>query len=166
MRLSLQFSWGTRPLGQPWHSIGLAAVGLICSVFSIYTFITTSTFLESSVETEGTVIELSQREGYFHPVVRYFDSSSRDHILLSPVGSRPPWFSVNEKVVVLYSKDDPSKAKIKRFWSLWFWTVLMGILGGAFSLGAFLLWIYRREFFALAGYPELAGADVSTKKQR
>ncbi len=166
MRLSFQYSWGTRPLGQPWHSIGLAAVGVFCSAISIYTFITTSTFLDSSIETEGTVIELSQREGYFHPVVRYFDSSSGEHILLSPVGSRPPRFSVNEKVVVLYSIDDPSKAKIKRFWSLWFGTVLTGILGGAFSLGALLLWIYRREFFALAGYPELAGADVLTKRQR
>ncbi len=166
MRLSFQYSWSTRPLRQPWHSICLAIVGLVFSALSIYTFITTSEFIELSVETEGTVIDFTQRKGSYRPVVRYFDSSSREYVLLSTVGSDRPQFSLNEKVVVLYAPDNPSEARINRFWHLWFWTVLAGIFGGAFSFGAIVLWIYRRQIFALAGYPELAGADVSSKRQR
>ena len=139
-------------------------VGLMFGAFSIYTFINTSSFLESSVETEGTVIDFTQRKGSYRPVVRYFDSSSREHRLSSPTGSDRPQFSLNEKVVVLYSPDNPSEARINRFWNLWFPTVLTGILGGAFSFGSIFLWIYRRQIFALAGYPELAGADELSKK--
>ena len=163
MGLSFAHSWGTAPLGQPWQSIGLAIVGIILGTIAIYSYWTTKSFIKTSEETQGTVIELAKRQNnasYF-PVISYYVADSGEYILHSSTGSSPPRFSVNEQVTILYSPDKPSKARIKEFWSLWFVTVLAGALGFAFLLTAFLAWVYRRKLYKLAGYAELAGTENS-----
>lgn len=158
---SFEYSWGTRPLGQPWQSIGLAVVGVLCSAFAIYSYWTISHFLKSSVETQGTVIQLTKRKGdtSYYPVVQYYDGDRR-HVLYSSTGSYPPRFSVNEQVKILYAPDKPSEAKIKEFWSLWLMTVVSGVLGFSFLNGALLAWIYRKKLYALAGHPELTNKSL------
>lgn len=160
MKLSLQFSFASRPLGQPWHSIALAAVAALCSGFALYSFVTTSSFLEDSLEAPGSVVKLDRRGEFYYPIVRYFDSDSREHTLASPIGSGPTRFSVGESVVVVYSPDDPSEAKVKELWNLWFGTFISGLLGSAFWLGSILLWVFREQIYWLAGYPELSGVKL------
>lgn len=162
--MSFQFSFGSRPLGQPWHSIALAAVAALFSGIAIYTLVTTSSFLEDSLEAQGSVIKLGRRGELYYPIVRYSDSDSREHTLASPIASGPTRFSVGESVVVVYAPDDPSEAKIKEFWNLWFGTFISGLLGGAFWIGSSLLWIFRKQIYLLAGYPELSGSNAKTPK--
>lgn len=148
MRWVFYFSWGTRPLSQPWHSIGLAIAGVLCSAFAVYSYWTTSSFLDSSVETQGTVIKLIQRRGgsVYHPVVQYYDSAGVKRVLLSSTGSNPPRFSINERVTIAYAPGNPSDAKIKAFSGLWLTTVVTGLLGSAaFMAALFLAWVYRKR---------------------
>lgn len=149
MKWSFEYSWGTRPVGQPWQSIGLAVVGIVCSAFAIYTYWTTSNFLKSSVETQGKVIELTKPKGgtTYSPVVKYYDADAAEHILRSSTGSNPPNFSVNERVTILYAPGKPSEAKIKEFWSLWLMTVVTGILGFGGLVAALLAWVYRKALY-------------------
>lgn len=157
MRLSFEFSFASRPLGQPWHSIALAAVAALFSGIAIYTFFTTSSFLEDSMEAQGSVIKLGRRGELYYPIVRYSDSDFREHTLASSIASGPTRFTVGESVVVVYAPDDPSKAKIKEFWNLWFGTFFSGLMGGAFWIGSIFLWTFREQIYLLAGYPELSG---------
>lgn len=166
----LTYSWGTRPLGQPWQSISLAVVGVFCGTLTIYSYWTTSSFLKSSVATQGTVVELIKQNdagsSYYYPVVKYYDSNSAEHIFRSPTGSNPPHFSVQDRVTVLYALNRPSDARVKEFWSLWLMTIVAGILGTTFLLAAVLAWISRKRLYELAGYPELAGPNNIFKRTR
>lgn len=163
MKRSFKYSWGTKPLGQPWQSIGLAVVGIICSTIAIYTYLTTSNFLKSSIETTGTVVQLIRRGDRYYPVVTYHHPNKKKLTLYSSTGSYPPRFSVNEKIPIVYLPSNPSEARIKEFWSLWLSTFVAGVLGGCSLLGAILVWIYRHRFFSLAGYPELSGSNQTDK---
>lgn len=168
MNLSFEYSWGTRPLGQPWQSIGLAVVGVLSIAFAVYSYWTTSNFLKSSAETQGTVIELTKRKdgsSYF-PVVKYYDADAAEYVLRSSTGSYPPSFSVNERVTILYAPGKPSEARIKEFWSLWSMMIVTGILGIGFLITALLAWVYRKKLYELAGYPELAGPNKSLHRTR
>ncbi len=155
------FSWGTRPLGQPWHSLALAVVGGVCVGLALYSYFSTQSFLSTAQEATGTVVDVVQRGDMFYPVVKYTDTTGKIHTLRASVGSSPPPFRRGEQVVVYYSIENPGKAELGNFWQLWLFAIVMAILGTAFLVAAMLLWIFRHQVFDLAGYPELSGPRTS-----
>jgi hypothetical protein len=166
MKSGLEHSWGTRPLGQPWHSIALAAVGLLLVSAAIYFYWSTSNFLQSSAEAQGIVTDIVLRGNHYYPVFQFSTLDSGDYTVHSSTGAHPPRFSINERVTVVYEPNNPAQARIKEFWSLWLFPVIFGVLGPAFILGAIILWVYRRAIFTMAGYPDLAEPDNSLRRLR
>ena len=164
MKRTFEFSWGTKPLGQPWQSIGLGLVGLICSTLAVYSYISTSRFLASSIQVPGVVIQVVPKKQHYYPVVVYKDKAFNEHTFYSSVGSSPPRFEINQSVTVAYDPVHPDNVKIVEFTSLWLMTFITGILGFLFLCVSVLMWVFRRQIYSLAGYPELSGSGDRSNK--
>jgi hypothetical protein len=98
----------------------------------------TRRFLRTAVSATGIVVENvsrdagdSTRQGRslaWYPRVRFQTASGREVELLSNTGSRPPAYSVDQQVTVLYNPSHPSTAYIESFGSLWTGTILLAVL--------------------------------------
>jgi len=115
----------------------------------------------------GTVVDLVVRQGRgFYPVFTWVDEAGQVHRQVSNVASPPPRFDKGQPVHVHYTPSNTDDARIDDFLEFWLFALVTGGLGVIFSVVSVLLWIYRRAFFALAGYPELAGADAMTRRDK
>lgn len=92
-------------------------------------------FLESSARAPGTIIALRRERGARgmpsdHPIVRYtVPATGRTVTFRTKVGMWPSPFSVGERVVVAYPPNDPERADIVSFWTVWMPPVGMLLLG-------------------------------------
>lgn len=103
----------------------------------------------------GTVIELarnvSSRDGRrsttYRPVVRYVTASGETIEFTSSSGSNPPSYHPGETVEVLYRADNPYRARINGFFSLWGAAAICGFIGLLFVAipGVILLMNRRRQ---------------------
>ena len=156
-----EFSWGTRPMGQPWHSLTLALVGIILSTISFYGYLSESAFIDSAIETKGTVTDNIYKNDMYYPVIQYQDKNNKWYALPLNRSSSSPMYEKNEKVTVLYSPANPEEGKLDGFFSLWLLTFITGIMGFLFFITSIVLWIYRHQFYAWIGHP-----DLSSSKKR
>lgn len=117
-------------------------VGLGLLGGSIYSFITTKNWLSESYQSNGKVIDLVEREstdsdGYrsitYAPVVEY-QFGEETFVFESSVSSDPPSHKVGQYVNVRYDPKNPNDAKIDSFFSLWFLTIILGLLGVIFTI--------------------------------
>lgn len=162
---SFEYSWNSKPLGQPWQSIALALVGIVCSAGTFFSYANTRAFINSAVETTGTVVDLVRHGDTYSPIIAFYDEELHRHTFASSTSSSRPRFDINEPVTVLYPPDAPDKARIGGIWNLWLLTGITGILGVTFSFASVLLWIYRRPFYTLAGFPNLSGPGPPADKK-
>lgn len=162
-----EWSWASRPLGQPWQSLALGFVGLLLLTASAYDVHRTLRFLASAHVASGTVVDLvvRQRRG-FYPVFTWVDETGQAHRKVSNGASTPPRFDKGQTVRIYYTPSNTDDALIDDFFEIWFFALITGVLGAIFSAVSVLLWIYRRAFFALAGYPELADADTMAGRDK
>ncbi|SFW60341.1 DUF3592 domain-containing protein [Cellulophaga fucicola] len=117
------------------YVLTVIGAGMLVGTFFLYK--STSDFIEKSVETQGTVIELlesrskssSDNSIMYKPLVAFTDAKGTEVEFASSTSSNPPSYSVNEKVDVIYNPESPNKAKIKGFFSLWGGAMILGILG-------------------------------------
>lgn len=121
-------------------------LGLLMSGIAIWVYQDTRAFLDSAITVQGEVIELipvssSDHGTMYRPLVR-FQSLEGEWIEVSPgSASSPPAYDVGETVEVFYQAGKPHSAKISGFFSLWGGVLILGILGGVFTLlGGGLLW--------------------------
>ena len=109
--------------------LGLLAVALVL-VFS------TRSFLARAETVTGTVVEMrptrSNQSTSYSPVVDYTTAEGRTIRHYSSFATNPPSYHVGEKVTVYYLKDDPEKAKLEGFFSLWGVSLILGGLGFIF----------------------------------
>ncbi|MCW9024779.1 MAG: DUF3592 domain-containing protein [Gammaproteobacteria bacterium] len=145
-------------MGQPWHSLSLALVGIILSTVSFYGYLSESAFIDSAIETKGIVTDNIHKNDMYYPVIQFRDKNNKWYVLPLNRSSSSPMYEKDETVTVLYSPTNPDDAKLDGFFSLWLLTFITGILGFLFSLSSILLWIYRHPFYAWIGYPELSGS--------
>lgn len=115
-----------------------ALVGVGMLVGALFSFQSTSTFLESATATRGVVTDLirsrSSDSNAYYPVVRFEDAQGRLTEFLSSSGSNPPSYSQGETVRVLFIPGNAESARIDGFFSLWGATLIVGILGSVFFL--------------------------------
>ena len=162
-----EWSWASKPLGQPWQSLGLGLVALLLLAASAYFVHDTSRFLSSAQVASGTVVDLVVRQGVgFYPVFAWVDEAGKAHEKVSHSASNPPQFNKGQSVRVYYSMSDVEDARIDDFLDLWFSAVVTGVLGVVFAAFSIIVWKFRKGFYALAGYPELSGADAPTPKHK
>jgi uncharacterized protein YneF (UPF0154 family) len=118
----------------------IIGAGMLIGTFFIYK--NTIEFVEKSIETEGTVVELlksrssssSDNSIMYKPLVQFTDIKGTQIEFSSSSSSNPPSYSVNEKVEVIYNPESPNKAKIKSFFSLWGGATILGVLGLVFFI--------------------------------
>lgn len=99
----------------------MIGVGFVCSSYSL---------LSVAQRTEGTVIRLvgNGRRGSVAPVVEFFLEGNRREFQ-SWLSTSPPQFGVGEKVTVLYDPNDPQRASIESFVTLWLFSTIFGGIG-------------------------------------
>jgi len=149
----------------------LIGAGMLIGTFFIHK--NTSEFIEKSIETQGTVIELleshsSSSSDYsitYKPLVQFTDNKGTQIQFLSSTSSNPPSYSVNEKVEVIYNPESPNKAKIKSFFSLWGGATILGILGLVFFIIGGSIIAYRIKKNNMLKYLEQNGAKIESDFQ-
>ena len=142
-----EWSWDSKPMRQPWHSILLAVFSLALFLASAFGYLSTNEFISTSNRATGVVTQMLQKEGAFYPRVSFVDRTGAQRIFESKLHATPPKYSVGETVVVLYSRQQPGEGKIENFFELWFFTLLTGILGLAPGIAALLTWVFRHRLF-------------------
>lgn len=121
-----------------------AVVGLGMLVGALLVFRSTSTFIEASVEVEGTVLDLVQRRSndgiVYAPLVSFSTLEGKRIEFVPPGHHASPAASRGEQVTVLYPPGTPERAEIATFSSLWAPTMVLGFLGAIFfGLGGGIL---------------------------
>lgn len=150
MRLfELEWSWASRPLRQPWHSILLGVFAVALFSACAYSYKSTHDFLRSAHRSTGVVVSVvGGSDEATYPHVRFVDSIGQAHEFDSDLKSHPPRYSVGEQVPVLYLLDAPESAQIEGFFELWLVPLITGVIGLALSVAAILIWIFRDALFA------------------
>ena len=124
-----------------------SSIGLAMLIAALFLYQNTQTFLSTAISTNGTVIELissrSNNSVTYAPVV-LFRTANGEVIEFMSSGSKPPAYSTNDTVEVLYQEAEPEGAKINSFSALWGGCIIVGILGAVFfSLGFSIIMVGR-----------------------
>ena len=114
----------------------LIGIGMFVGTFLLYK--STNAFLVEAIKADGTVVDLVQsRSGNsftYRPVIQFNNQNGEKIEFITSSGSNPPSHRKGEKVEVLYPPDEPQKARINTFFSLWGGSLILGILGVVFFL--------------------------------
>jgi hypothetical protein len=117
-------------------------IGIALLAVALYLYRNTSNFIDSARKAQGTVVAL--RSGA--PEVKFRTEQGREIQFTSSVSSKPPSYSVGETVEVLYPPDQPDKAEVNSFMTLWLGVIIVGVLGTVFSLiGLALVFAFGRK---------------------
>jgi hypothetical protein len=136
----------------------LIGIGLLAGAGYIYFH--TSDFVANASKAAGTVVGL--RSGA--PEVKFTAHDGREVQFTSSVSSKPPAYSVGEKVEILYRPDRPEDAKVNAFMSLWLGVIILGALGSMFALvGAGIIFGWGRR--AADPSLKLTGLSIQTDFQ-
>jgi Protein of unknown function (DUF3592) len=115
-----------------------AAIGIAMLSGAFFLYQNTSSFLAKAVKVDGAVIENVRKNSNgsttYWPVIQFTDSSGANVEFTSASGSNPASYSEGDTVEVVYSPDEPEKAKIKSFFPLWGAATIVGGIGFVFSL--------------------------------
>lgn len=119
--------------------------GVIVLLVANHLYTGTRSFLDSTVNAEGLVTDMIKHQYYdgiqYRPVVSFSTPSGENIVFRARTSSYPAAYRVGEKVEVLYNPNEPDKARIKSFSSLWAATVGLGLTGTLFSLSGLALLI-------------------------
>jgi uncharacterized protein DUF3592 len=119
------------------------AIGLGLLIGSYFTVRHTRHFLQIAISAPGVVVDNIYRESSssgnqgpswsYYPHIRFQTTDGQKIDFVSSTGSNPPSYSVNEPVNVLYDPQQPYTASLNSFGSLWGATIVLVILGVAFT---------------------------------
>lgn len=110
---------------------------ILCSFIplgpGVYFYNKTRRFLETSVQTEGTVVEMEERKNSegnvtYYPVITFTDKTGREYKKYGP-GRFPPKYEIGDRISLFYDPKAPKKIKLNSFTSLWLGPAIGGILG-------------------------------------
>jgi hypothetical protein len=120
-------------------------------VVSLVSALHTAVFLSRALSVQGSVVGLSQSVSREDNTINYaavFTFKGVDqkvYTVTSGVATNPPSFGVGDSVRVVYLESDPSSAKLKYFWQLWFVPILCAGLGAFFAGAGYLLLRFERR---------------------
>lgn len=143
------------------------AIGVVLLVTAIYLYFSKLTFLKSAETAQGTVVELISKRSsnsiMYTPVISFITKEDHKIEFSSSVSGNPPSYSVGETVEVIYNSEEPNKADINDFESLWLAPLIIGILGTAFFLVGFLIILNGIKKQRKKEYLMSNGKRISTK---
>lgn len=131
----------------------------------------TRQFLQSARHAEGEVIQLvesrsSNSSSYtYAPRVTFVDDAGENHVFTSGTSSNPPSYDVGERVDVLYEAGKASSAKLNGTFSLWGGAIILGIMGGVFTLIGASMVVVPKLISARKSAIRQTGTPVETQFQ-
>lgn len=119
--------------------IFFCVIGGIFIFFAITTFINTRTFIANAQNVTGKVVRLvykrsSDGSSSYSPVFQFRTISGQMVEVEDSLSSSPPMYDEGDNVEVLYDPANPQEAKIKKFSSLYFVTMIFGFMGSLFAV--------------------------------
>lgn len=140
-------------------ALGFGIVGLILLVASIFVYFNTRAFIDRSVITTGTVVDMSaewdeDHDRVYYPIIEFETATGERASFKSNVSSTTPDDDIGNTVPVRYDPADPDNAGVNTFLALWFATIFLVIIGVVFTVLGFGAWFY------LVRHPELAEREV------
>lgn len=120
--------------------LGVLGIGLLFLLGATILFVRVLALLAQGNNAEGIVIRLveDEEDHMFAPVVEFTTSNGKRAEFTHPIFQNPP-YKIGQVVKVLYNRNDPSKAKIRTFSSMYLLPLFLGIIGVGFvAAGIFL----------------------------
>jgi hypothetical protein len=120
-------------------------VGFILTALAVFFLVRTRSFIGRSRQTKGTITEMvygsDSDGGGYTPVFRFRTLEGQEIEVSGNLRTNPPQFKVGQTIEVLYDPENPSKARIKKWFNLYFVPALLGFLGvvfGCIGVGAII----------------------------
>lgn len=129
-------------------------VGLLLVAIGVFIWIRTRIFLSTAQEVKGTVVRMvyhhsSEGGGGYSPVYQFRTLEGQTIEAGDSMSSNPPMFHEGQVIDVLYDPANPYKARIKKWMSLYFASVLLGGMGLVFGgIGLVMLIFKLIDMFA------------------
>ncbi|BAY63050.1 hypothetical protein NIES22_31270 [Calothrix brevissima NIES-22] len=128
----------------------MAGMGTLCSVIGVVDALNTRSFMASSIQTQGTVVDVVRRSSrdnkgrisyFYYPVVKFTPASGEETIFESDTGSNPPSYSQGQSINILYNPQQPNAARENSWFTLWGFPAIFTGIGSIFVVvgGALLL---------------------------
>jgi len=113
------------------------SVGFILIALALFFLVRTRSFINNSLQTQGTITQMAYSSdsegGGYTPVFRFRTMQGQEVEVAGGLRSNPPQFKVGQVIDVLYDPDNPSRARIKKWFNLYFVPMLLGFLGLVFG---------------------------------
>lgn len=128
-----------------------ALIGLGLLIVSVFVFLNTRNFINSSAKAQGTVIAHAQVRSSkgditYAPVISFRTQDGRTVEFKSGTSSTAASPPVGQTVEVLYNPQTPEDAEINSFSSLWTLNIILAALGaGFFTVGTTVFIFFRRS---------------------
>jgi hypothetical protein len=112
-------------------------IGGLLLVGALLLWNNTRQFVASAYTAQGKVVELIEKRDSdgvtYSPVVRFTAPDGREVTYTESFSGNPAPYDPGDGVEVLYSREQPGKARIKGFMSLWLGPVILGGMGAVFT---------------------------------
>lgn len=118
--------------------IVFSLVGGLLAAIGVFILIRTRIFIGKAQEVKGTVIQMvysrsSKGGGSYSPVYEFRTIDGQTIVVADSLSSNPPMFKEGQIIDVLYDPENPQKARIKKWMSLYFAPLLLGGMGLIFG---------------------------------
>lgn len=128
--------------------IVFSLVGLLLTAIGVFIWIRTRIFLSTAQEVKGTVVRMvyshsSEGGGGYSPVYQFRTLEGQTIEAGDSMSSNPPMFHEGQIIDVLYDPKNPQKARIKKWMSLYFVSVLLGGMGLVFGGVGVVMLIFK-----------------------
>jgi hypothetical protein len=113
-------------------------VGFILVGLALFFWLRTRAFLGTAQKAQGTVIRMvyssdSDGGGGYSPVYTFRTMSGQVIEVTDNISSNPPQFKEGQMIDVLYDPENPGRARINKWFNLYFVPLLLGFLGLVFG---------------------------------
>jgi hypothetical protein len=114
-------------------------VGFLLTALALIFLVRTRIFISNSQQAQATITQMvyssDSEGGGYTPVFRFRTLQGQEVEVSGGLRTNPPQFKVGQTIDVLYDPDKPQKARIKKWFNLYFVPALLGFLGLVFGCG-------------------------------
>ena len=134
-------------------SLSFGGVGFILAALAVFFWLRTRAFLDTAQKAQGTVIRMvyssdSEGGGGYSPVYTFRTMSGQVIEVTDRMSSNPPQFKEGQIIDVLYDPENPNKARINKWFNLYFVPLLLGFLGMVFGgISIVFIILEAKDFF-------------------
>lgn len=152
-----------------------SAIGLCLLLGALYLYQNTQDFLQDSITTDGTVIDVVRSGSLaalsgnstrkkdsvtYHPVIVFETESGSMIEFKSSTGSNKKNYAKGEMVEVMYQPSSPQQARMSDFFSLWGASAILGGLGSVFFMVGFSIFFFGNRRKKKIAYLKKNGMSV------